>query len=151
MFYAILCLFNNLFIQSLDIFNFGISIKKKLFKKNWTQAVYNNIKPFVILNGIASEYIFQNNKDIRGMTINWEEYKSSQCCWRIKIDNILRVALVHGWFSENSTTLLAYLVSRFILFELEWNGLEVKKKVFHYSRWMLDWKNPTFEMIIIKI
>lgn len=91
-------LFWKFIYQTLDFFNFGISIK------NWIQTFYSDIKSYVIQNGIASDYFFfhqkcrqgdpispylvllcaevlgiliRNNKDIRGIKIDGVEYKLS--------------------------------------------------------------------------
>lgn len=40
--------------QTLDFFNFGISIK------NWIRTFYSDIKSCVIQNGLASDYCFSS-------------------------------------------------------------------------------------------
>lgn len=85
--------------QTLTFFNFGVSIKK------WIKCFYQNISSCVIQNGILSQYfnpqrgcrqgdpvspylfilcaeilgiLIRNNRDIKGIEIDGEEYKISQ-------------------------------------------------------------------------
>lgn len=89
----------NFIYQTLDLFNFGDSIK------DWVNTFYSGIKSCVIQNWIASDYFYpqrgcrqgdpippylfrlcaeflgsliRNNKDIKGIIIEGEEYKLSQ-------------------------------------------------------------------------
>ena len=89
----------NFIFECLNFFNFGKSIQQ------WIEVFYKNISSCIIQNGIVSEYfkpgrgcrqgdpispylfiicaeilgiLIRNNRDIKGIKINGEEYKISQ-------------------------------------------------------------------------
>lgn len=162
------------FIQeTLCFFNFGISIQ------NWIKLFYNQIKSCVIQNGIVSQYfspergcrqgdpispylfllcaeilgiLIRKNKDIKGITIDGEEYKISQYADDTSIildgspssmDGIIRVldyfAIISGLRINFSKTKMIWIGSK-----------KFSKEVFHHTRWKFEWNNTTFDLLGIK-
>jgi hypothetical protein len=163
----------NFLNQTLDIFNFGSSIKR------WVATFYNGFKSCVAQNGIMSEsfspqkgfrqgdpispYLFilcaeilgiliRNNKDIKGIIMECEEYKLSQYADDTCIisdgspesmDGILReldfFANISGLKINFSKTNMVWIGSK-----------QFSKDVIHHSRWKMNWNNTNFEMLGIK-
>lgn len=96
--------------------------------------------------------MIRNYKEIRGIEIDGVEHKLSQYANDTSIifdglpqsmDGILREL---DCFACISTL-------KIISPKLKWYGSEVKKiskEVFRHSRWKLDWKNPTFDLLGVK-
>ena len=156
--------------QTLDFFNFGPSLKK------WIETFYNGIKSCIIQNGVLSDCIFpqrgcrqgdpispylfllcaeilgiliRNNQDIKGITIEGEEYKLSQYADDTSLisdgspksmDGILREL---DYFANISGLKINFSKTKMI-----WIGSKkFSKEVFHHSRWKLDWNNSKFDLL----
>ena len=96
--------------------------------------------------------VFGNNKDIKGIVIEDEEYKISQYADDTSIisdgspesmDGILReldfFANISGLKINFSKTNMIWIGSK-----------KFSKEIFHHSRWKLNWSNTNFEMLGIK-
>ena len=96
--------------------------------------------------------MIRNNKDIKGIVIEGEEYKLSQYADDTSIisdgspqsiDGILREL---DFFADISGLKINFSKTNMI-----WIGSKkFSKDVFHHSRWKLKWNNTNFEMLGIK-
>jgi hypothetical protein len=164
------------FIQeTVCFFNFGISIQNRI------KLFYNQIKSCVIQNGIVSQYfspergcrqgdpispylfllcaeilgiLIRKNKDIKGITIDGEEFKISQYADDTSIildgstssmDGIIRVL---DYFAIISGLRINFSKTKMI--SLRIGSKKLSKEVFHHTRWKFNWNNTTFHLLGIK-
>lgn len=160
----------NFIFTALEFFNFGPSINR------WIKTFNNGIKMCVIQNGHISEYIYpergcrqgdpispylfllcaeilgiiiRNNQNIKGIVLDGEEYKLSQYADDTSLifdgsptsmDGILQnldyFANIPGLKINFSNTKMIWIGSK-----------KFSNEAFHHSRWKLDWKNNTFDMV----
>lgn len=156
--------------EILEYFNFGKSIKK------WIEVFYNNITSCIIQNGIISEYfqpergcrqgdpispylfilcaeilgiLIRNNKNIKGINIDGEEYKISQYADDTSLitdgspkslDGILQTldlyANVSGLKINFSKTKIIWIGSK-----------QFSKEVYHHSRWKFTEFDTRFNLL----
>lgn len=156
--------------QTLTFFNFGVSIKK------WIKCFYQNISSCVIQNGILSQYfnpqrgcrqgdpvspylfilcaeilgiLIRNNRDIKGIEIDGEEYKISQYAddtslisdgSASSLDGILQTL---DYFAEISGLKINFSKTKLI-----WIGSKkFSKNVYHHTRWKFNWEETTSDLL----
>ena len=154
----------------LDIFNFKCSIK------SWIRTFYKNSVSAVIQNGYLSEsfglergcrqgdplspYLFilcaeilailvRNSKDIKGITIDGEEYLISQYAddTSFILDgsprSLAKTLEILDYYADISGLKLNYTKTKVI-----WIGSkQFSNTVYHHSRWKLDWGSNSFTLL----
>ena len=156
--------------KALELFNFRSSIQ------SWIKTFYNNSISCVLQNGYLSEsfklergcrqgdplspYIFiicaeilsilvKNNSDIKGITIDGEEYLISQYADDTTFtlngspETLYSTMTLLDYYSEISGLKINYTKSRAI-----WIGCKkYSKDVYHHTRWKLDWGPNQFMLL----
>lgn len=155
--------------QTLTFFNFGVSIKK------WIKCFYQNISSCVIQNGILSQYfnpqrgcrqgdpvspylfilcaeilgiLIRNNRDIKGIEIDGEEYKISQYADDTSLisDGSASPLQTLDYFAEISGLKINISKTKLI-----WIGSKkFSKNVYHHTRWKFNLKETKFDLFGIK-